>query len=393
MKRIVLALAACGCAVIYPVAAMAEMSARSYEARLIRAGEARRIAVKVLKRSSATGRVISVDGDSITIQTAGGPGKGVVNRLVATANRITRQDYPYVWGGGHAEAGVASVGDPGGPGYNGHTKGFDCSGSVAAVLAGAGLWAPYSGVPSDDGVISELRGEGLIEPGAGTGANEVTLYDDPGVHIFMSINGQYFGTSDGGGGNPNQKRGGAGWLYDGAPDATSSAFHRYHFVPRALSGAAGASRTISFELGSLSGPITQFLAGDKVKVSYEELGSGTMVALASTLEGVKSATATVTSITKKRGALVLTTTAGKALSLVTPPGSPVLATVAAGDTVSVEYTKTAGRLTLRAITVTGVPTPTGTGTTGATGSTGTPGANGPGGWPGNGSGSGGPGPH
>ena len=358
MKRIAIALAALGCTVIYPVEAMAETSLRSYETRLIRASEAQRISFSVLEHATATGHVIAVDGDSITIQTAGA-----------------------------ARAGVASTGIAGGPGYNGRTKGFDCSGSVAAVLAGADLWAPRSGVPSDAGVISELRGEGLIEPGAGTGANEVTLYDDPGVHIFMSINGQYFGTSDGGSGNPNQKRGGAGWLYDGAPDATSSAFRRYHFVPRVLSGAAGASRTMTFVLGSRSGPITQFLTGDQVRVSYEELASGTMVALTAALHGVKTATATVTSISTTRGALVLRTAAGKDLSLVTVAGSPVPMTVAAGDTVSVEYTKSQGHLTLRAITVTGVPTPTGTGTTGATGTTGVTGAPG-----GNGPGWGGPGP-
>jgi len=387
VKRIAIALAALGCTVIYPVEAMAETGMRSYETRLIRAREAQRISFSVLEHATATGHVIVVAGDSITIQTAGAARAGVVNRLVATADRITSEDYPYVWGGGHAEAGVASTGIAGGPGYNGRTKGFDCSGSVAAVLAGADLWAPGSGVPSDAGVISELRGEGLIEPGAGTGANEVTLYDDPGVHIFMSINGQYFGTSDGGSGNPNQKRGGAGWLYDGAPDATSSAFRRYHFVPRVLSGAAGASRTMTFVLGSRSGPITQFLTGDEVRVSYEELASGTMVALTAALHGVKTATATVTSISTTRGALVLRTAAGKDLSLVTVAGSPVPMTVAAGDTVSVEYTKSQGHLTLRAITVTGVPTPTGTGTTGATGTTGVTGAPG-----GNGPGWGGPGP-
>jgi endonuclease YncB( thermonuclease family) len=365
VRRIAVALAVLGSAVIYPVAAIAETSMRSYETRLIQASEAQRISFSVLEHATATGHVISVDGDWITIQTAGAPGAGVVNRLVATADKIAREDYPYVWGGGHAEAGVASTGIAGGPGYNGRTKGFDCSGSVAAVLAGADLWDPYSGVPSDAGVISELRSEGLIEPGAGTGANEVTLYDDPGVHIFMSINGQYFGTSDGGAGNPNQKRGGAGWLYDGAPDATSSAFRRYHFVPRALSGGAGASRTMTVELGSLSGAINQFIDGDTVKVSYEELGSGTMVALTAALQGVKTATATVTSVSTRRGAIVLRTAAGKVLSLVTVTDSPVPATVSAGDTVIVQYTKTEGRLTLRTIAVTGVPAPLGAAVRGA----------------------------
>ena len=54
-----------------------------------------------------------------------------------------------------------------------------------------------SGVPNDAGVISYLRQRGEIAPGAGDGPQEVTLYDDPDVHIFMNINGRFFGTSDG----------------------------------------------------------------------------------------------------------------------------------------------------------------------------------------------------
>ena len=125
------------------------------------------------------------------------------------------------------QAGIASIGIKG-PGYNGRRIGFDCSGSVAAVLAGAGVWQPTSGVPNDAGIIAELTSEHLIARGAGRGASEVTLYDDPGVHIFMNIDGHFFGTSDGGGGgNP---AGGAGWLDDGAPDATS---HVLQAVPPA----------------------------------------------------------------------------------------------------------------------------------------------------------------
>jgi hypothetical protein len=375
VKRSVLGLAVLASAAMCPVAATAASThlpqatrMRAYDARLFRASEARRIAVSVLAHGSAAGRVIAVDGTALTIQTPGETGEGVVNRLIAAANRITRDDYPYVWGGGHAQAGVASTGSSGGPGYNGHTRGFDCSGSVAAVLAGADLWAPGSGVPSDAGVIAELRGQGLIAAGAGTGANEVTLYDDPGVHIFLSINGWFFGTSDGFGGNTSEKHGGAGWLYDGAPDASSSAFRRYHFVPSALARGAGASRTLTVQLGAISGPITQFLAGDTVKVSYEELGSGSMMALGVALQGLKTATATVTSISGKRNSLVIHTTAGRSLSLVTAAGTTVAATVATGDTVSVGYTNTLGHVTLRTIVVEAVPTPpTGTGTTGATG--------------------------
>ena len=53
--------------------------------------------------------------------------------LTAAANSVTAGDFPYVYGGGHAEAGIASIGIKG-PGYNGRRIGLDCSGSVAAVL-------------------------------------------------------------------------------------------------------------------------------------------------------------------------------------------------------------------------------------------------------------------
>ena len=38
----------------------------------------------------------------------------------------------------------------------------------------------------------------MIAPGVGKGPLEVTLWDHPTVHIFMNIDGRFFGTSDGG---------------------------------------------------------------------------------------------------------------------------------------------------------------------------------------------------
>jgi cell wall-associated NlpC family hydrolase len=87
---------------------------------------------------TATGTVTAIQSSDFTLQTAGRR-TGVINALNEAANAVTEDDYPYVWGGGHAEAGVASKGIKG-PGYNGRRVGYDCSGSVAAVLAGAGLW-------------------------------------------------------------------------------------------------------------------------------------------------------------------------------------------------------------------------------------------------------------
>jgi hypothetical protein len=221
---------------------------------------------------SVTGTVSSITGSTFTIQTSGSH-TGVINELIAAANRVTGEDTPYVYGGGHAHAGAASIGIPG-PGYNGHRVGFDCSGSVAAVLAGADLWAPGSGVPSEAGMITQLLGEGLIARGAGTGPLEVTLYDDPGVHIFMNIDGRFFGTSDGDGGG--DRRGGAGWLNDGAPLAYSRAYKRYHFLPSALRGSAGAGHPVTFSTGGLAAAAV----GEKVRVSYTEAATGIMAATA-----------------------------------------------------------------------------------------------------------------
>ncbi len=179
-----------------------------------------------------------------------------------------------MYGGGHAQASVASVGIPG-PGYNGHRRGFDCSGSVAAVLTAGGLWPANSGVPNDYWIIRELLQQRLIAPGPGTGPVDVMLYDDPGVHIFMSIDGGYFGTSDGGGGG--DARGGAGWLYDGAYFAWGRTYKRYHFVSAALSRGAGASHKITFQL---TGAQTPLQLHQQVRVSYAEAASGSFLATA-----------------------------------------------------------------------------------------------------------------
>ena len=66
----------------------------------------------------------------------------VVSALRHAADAVTARDYPYVWAGGHDAAGVASTGGVK-PRRGRHPKqppiGFDCSGAVAAVLAGAGV--------------------------------------------------------------------------------------------------------------------------------------------------------------------------------------------------------------------------------------------------------------
>jgi hypothetical protein len=223
-----------------------------------------------------TGTVIGVDGRTFGVE-AHGARMSVVAALTAAANQVTAGDFPYVYGGGHAQAGIASIGIKG-PGYNGRRIGFDCSGSVAAVLSGAGLWQVASGVPADNGIITQLQQEHLIARGAGHGANEVTLYDDPGVHIFMNIDGQFFGTSDGGGGaNPN---GGAGWLNDGAPDAHSRFYKAYHLLARVIGEQTTFDRIFTFETGAHPTVVKGLELGGEVQVSYTQAANGNLTALA-----------------------------------------------------------------------------------------------------------------
>jgi hypothetical protein len=298
---------------------------------------------------SATGTVITVSGNSFTIQTAGRR-IGVVNALTNAANTITKRDYPYVYGGGHAQAGIASVGIKG-PGYNGRRVGFDCSGSVAAVLATAGLWPAGGGVPNDAGIIASLRSEGLIARGVGSGPVEVTLYDDPGVHIFMNIDGRFFGTSDGGGGG--DPRGGAGWLDDGAPDASSPAYKAYHLVPSVLRASTSSGHILSLQAGTLDrlGPTLQ--VGDSVNVTYREIASGELIATAVTFPGAITASGTITAIAPDGGSFTIQTAAGASTTFSTAGDTMLVEDLAVGSSVQVTYTASGTSLTARSVTLAG----------------------------------------
>lgn len=236
--------------------------------------------------NEATGLVSAIGPwrSTLTIQL---PGRQmpVITALKRTADDITARDYPYVWAGGHAAAGVASVGQA--SRHKRHAKtppvGFDCSGAVAAVLAGGGLWTPGSSVPNDAGVVAELLSAHVITRGAGTGAAEVTLFDKPGSHIFMRINGQFWGTSDGHSGNAAQPHGGAGWLNDGAPDARSRLYKAYHVLPRMLGSTTVYGPHLTFVVPSHSdGLLDGLTVGERVSVSYGAASDGTLMAHAVT---------------------------------------------------------------------------------------------------------------
>jgi hypothetical protein len=299
---------------------------------------------------AVSGTVTYVGATSFTIMTAGRQ-IGVIDALTVAANRLTHRDYPYVYGGGHGRAGVASVGLRG-PGYNGHKIGFDCSGAVAAVLAGGGLWTAGSGVPSDAGIVATLLAERVIAPGVGRGTVQVTVYDRRGVHIFMNIDGRFFGTSDGaGGGDP---RGGAGWLDDGAPDAGRRAYRAYHLLPSVLRGSASSGHIVSFQTGALQGGTDGLQAGEPVRVSYTEARTGALVASAITFPGALTVSGVVAAVASDGSSFTLQTPTGTELSFDTSSDPSLTSEVAVGDAVQVTYTTSHGVAVAHIVDVTSV---------------------------------------
>jgi peptidoglycan hydrolase-like protein with peptidoglycan-binding domain len=106
-----------------------------------------------------------------------GSASGIIATLIGAANRIDAHHYAYRWGGGH----------------NSNFAGpYDCSGAVSAVLHAAGLVS----APMVSGDFMHWG-----KPGRGA----VTIYANAS-HVYMSINGRFFGTSYS---NPG---GGAGWF-------------------------------------------------------------------------------------------------------------------------------------------------------------------------------------
>jgi hypothetical protein len=245
-----------------------------------------------------------------------------------------------VYAGGHASAGTASVGRKG-PGFTGHAVGYDCSGSVAAALAGAGLWPAGAPVPADNGVISELLREGIIAKGPGA----VTLYDKPGVHIFMNIAGRYFGTSDGVAGNPGQPHHGAGWLSDGAPDARNPAFKRYHIIPAKLRVSTLYGTSLTFRVdGGLD--LSQFAAGDHVRIAYRAARTGSLIARSVAYADAKTATGTLISVDEDQGTFTLQDSTG---TLTFSDEQGLVALDQVGDRLAVTYTSRAAGLAAHAV--------------------------------------------
>lgn len=90
----------------------------------------------------------------------------IVHQLVAAANELVGK--PYKWGGGHKKL---------------FDSGFDCSGSISHVLFRAKLLSK----PLSSSAFAQYA-----MPGPG---NYVTLYVNPGRHVFMQICGLRFDTT------------------------------------------------------------------------------------------------------------------------------------------------------------------------------------------------------
>jgi hypothetical protein len=137
-----------------------------------------------------------------------GAAKGVTGAVAGAyeaAQSINDKRFPYVWGGGHAAAGIPTGSPPG----------FDCSGSVCAVLAGGGLGFRPGGPVSVSGALESW---GVAGPG-----QQLTVYCNA-IHTFIvfhtSAGDQHFGT-----GNWGKGWGGAGFNPNLHPTAGFTARH------------------------------------------------------------------------------------------------------------------------------------------------------------------------
>jgi len=134
---------------------------------------------------------------------AGAQAGSQVDQAYQAAQAITAKHYPYVWGGGHAHAGVPDHGQ------GSSSIGYDCSGAVSAVLASAGLGLQLLSPGWDSNMLMNWG-----QPGQG---QHLTVWTRPGVHtghafiVFHDVGkpgDQHFGTGfwgkswDGAGLNP-----------------------------------------------------------------------------------------------------------------------------------------------------------------------------------------------
>jgi hypothetical protein len=97
-------------------------------------------------------------------------------QVYQAAKAISDRGYPYVWGGGHSRAGTPDRGTGRDPGI-----GYDCSGSVCAALAAAGLGYRTGGPVDASGAMAS----GWGQPGRG---RQLTVWANGG-HVWMQFHG------------------------------------------------------------------------------------------------------------------------------------------------------------------------------------------------------------
>ena len=127
-----------------------------------------------------------------------------LEQMISKASEISNKNYHYSWGGGHASAGTPSMGGESSSG-GAQNIGFDCSGSVSAVLVAGGYIPKGQSIGASGSFGSEFAGSMHAIPGPSPKGKGVTIYYNS-THEWMTINGRYFST--GWNKNPN---GGAGW--------------------------------------------------------------------------------------------------------------------------------------------------------------------------------------
>jgi len=178
--------------------------------------------------------------------------------MESRASEITNKQYPYSYGGGHAKAGDPSMGtetETGGSEVNG----YDCSGSVGAILAAGAFIPPGSPVPPS-GNFGNIYGS-IGEPGPGPKGKGVTIYWSAG-HEWMTIKGRYFSTGWDKKSNPKE---GAGWGGEQESEWPS---------PTAPPGPYNSIHLKNSELEEpYTGPLPPALAGTEGETEGESKGS------------------------------------------------------------------------------------------------------------------------
>lgn len=118
-------------------------------------------------------------GDSEESDDSGTTGTGA-DAVYAEARKISNQNLPYAWGGGHPKVGSPSRGaasSKGGP----IGTGYDCSGYVAACLAAGGYHYKKGGPGGTSGAMMSIG-----KPGKGS---KFTVWAN-GNHVFIEFHGR-----------------------------------------------------------------------------------------------------------------------------------------------------------------------------------------------------------